>query len=352
MTTTAPVDPEILLVGSVPLRDTDEVINTVYAELGQHLRRIPDGETGERANWILWQYPALEAHPALEPDPDLPPYPVTTEKGGLVREIPLLRFREGVDPETVAFEPGYAEAAKSYVSFAGLKRTGRLRPDLRFQVCLPTAVGVASHFISPRSQAAFAAAYERALLEELRIIVNAIPHPELAIQWDAVYEVLYWAGRRAWWGTDARAETLAALTRLGSAVPEAVELGFHLCYGDPGGHHLVEPTDCAVLVALANGIAASIERPVQWLHLPVPVERSDVGYFEPLAGLRLPPHTRLVLGLIHASDGEAGNAARIAAAREVVSDFGLATECGWGRRDPESIPELLRLHLAAAASMQ
>jgi hypothetical protein len=32
-----------------------------------------------------------------------------------------------------------------------------------------------------------------------------------------------------------------------------------------------------------------------------------------------------------------------------VPDFGIATECGFGRRDPATIPALLRLHAEVAA---
>jgi hypothetical protein len=35
-------------------------------------------------------------------------------------------------------------------------------------------------------------------------------------------------------------------------------------------------------------------------------------------------------------------------ARRFIADFAVATECGFGRRAPETIPELLRLHVAAA----
>jgi hypothetical protein len=37
---------------------------------------------------------------------------------------------------------------------------------------------------------------------------------------------------------------------------------------------------------------------------------------------------------------------RLAAANKFNADFGLSTECGFGRRPPETIPELLKLHAA------
>jgi hypothetical protein len=52
----------------------------------------------------------------------------------------------------------------------------------------------------------------------------------------------------------------------------------------------------------------------------------------------------LYVGLIHLTDGPEGAARRIGAARDFISDFGLATECGFGRRPPETILALLDLH--------
>jgi hypothetical protein len=41
-------------------------------------------------------------------------------------------------------------------------------------------------------------------------------------------------------------ETFTSIfARLGRAVPDDVELGFHLCYGDLDAKHFVQPTDAA-----------------------------------------------------------------------------------------------------------
>ena len=39
---------------------------------------------------------------------------------------------------------------------------------------------------------------------------------------------------------------------------------------------------------------------------------------------------------------------RMETASRYVSDYGIATECGWGRRPTETLPALLRLHVEAA----
>ena len=83
--------------------------------------------------------------------------------------------------------------------------------------------------------------------------------------------------------------------------------------------------------------------------MPVPRDRDDDDYFRPLQDLST--DTRLFLGLVHYTDGVEGTTRRIETAKRYVSDFGIATECGFGRRPKEQVPELLDIHRQAAAAI-
>ena len=39
-------------VGGIPLEDAESVFRRLGAEMGSHVKRIPDGETGRRRMWI------------------------------------------------------------------------------------------------------------------------------------------------------------------------------------------------------------------------------------------------------------------------------------------------------------
>ena len=82
-----------------------------------------------------------------------------------------------------------------------------------------------------------------------------------------------------------------------------VELGLHFCYGNPGGKHIIEPRDLSNLVAFCNLIVPRIKRPLTWVHMPVPIARSDDSYFASLRDLRLSEATEFYLGLVHLDDG-------------------------------------------------
>jgi hypothetical protein len=137
--------------------------------------------------------------------------------------------------------------------------------------------------------------------------------------------------------------------RLSAAVPDDIELGFHLCYGDFDAAHFVDPVDAAKMTELANLIVESAGRPVGYVHMPVPAHRTDDGFYEPLSGLRLPAGTELYLGLVHVSDGVAGTRRRMAVAGKYVGDFGIASECGISRgRHPSLATEYMRVYAGAA----
>ena len=169
------------------------------------------------------------------------------------------------------------------------------------------------------------------------------PH-DLAIQWDCAHDMQAFEGARTPWFTPPREGIIERLARLGNAVHPAVELGYHFCYGTYGGRHFVEPKDAQAMVDLANGLSKQVRRTIEWIHMPVPIERNDDAYFAPLKGLRLKPETVIHLGLIHDQDGLAGTQARIKTAERYLGDFGVATECGFGRRDPASLAKLLDVH--------
>jgi hypothetical protein len=111
------------------------------------------------------------------------------------------------------------------------------------------------------------------------------------------------------------------------------------------------PRDTAVMVEIANDVRRGLSRSIDFLHMPVPRDRTDAAYVRPLADLAGFGDTTVYLGLIHHDDHE-GDVARIRAARAVVPMFGVASECGWGRTDPQRVASLLESHRAAARFLE
>ena len=331
----------VLLVGSVPLDSSSAVFEAVGTKLGKLVKRVPDGETGARKDWIVWQADVFKNAEGLEPGS-------TRDLQGGYRFI-LYKVKPG---ETVKFGPlGYAAAAiRSYEDFKRARSEGKIPTGTRFQVSLPTPVAVVMTFSDPQAIAQIWPKYEMRLNEEVAEMAVAIPHRDLAIQWDIAAEICFVLEDPEMVKVIPMEPLVASVARASDHVPAEAELGLHLCYGDPGHKHVVEPKDTKLMVDFTNELVAAIKHPIAWIHMPVPRERDDVAYFSPLKGLKLDPRTELYLGLVHRTDGLAGARRRLAAAKQVVTDFGVATECGFGRRPPETVPDLIELHREVALS--
>ncbi len=333
----------LMLVGSVPLTDSEAVFTAASRYLGKRLARFPDGETGVRRNWIAWQFPVFASLPTLEQ---------TGTKARDHQLRPPFRLRDGYRAADVRFPPlGFARDAKaSYGAFRRLKANGVIHRDARFMVALPTPWAPVYAYVEYAHQEAIQPVYERAVLKELDEILGALPHDELAIQWDVATEISWWERVYPAPFSNVEETVLAELKRLGDAVPPGVELGFHLCYGSMG--HWKEPADAAVVVAIANQLAKMVARPINFLHIPVPIARHDEAYFAPLAALDVTPGCDLYLGLLHLEDGVSGALRRMQSAQKFRGRFGVACECGLGRQPVESIASWLALYEQVALAVE
>jgi hypothetical protein len=340
--------PIVHFVGSIPLPDAETVFRTLSAAAGPNLKRLPDGETGIRKTWIRFLQGVLADNPAIEVAQDLPPFKFIQWDGKVLREIPRLRLKPGMTPDPASFHTGYAEMAiQSWQLFDRLQQAGVIPAGVKFQISLPTPIAPTYNNMVPGDRAGLLPALTRHLTGEVARIARALPNERIAVQWDVCQEVLAWEGYYEPGPVDFRRETIAVLTEIGDAVPPAIELGYHLCYGSPADEHCVQPKDAGIMVEITNRVVAEVRRPIQFFHLPVPKPRTDDAYFAPLERLQLRPETELYLGLVH-HDDEAGNAARLAAARRRVRVDGVATECGMARGDPAQFPALLAAHARAA----
>jgi hypothetical protein len=339
----------IYLVGSVPMENAEEVFKGVSAALGTRIKRIPDGETGERGDWITWLEPVFAENSAFQKSGEF----FRVHESGTGRERYTLK--PGYKPQDVHFDNlFYADIAiESYAVFKRLKDEDKIAAGTKFQVDLVPAHSVIWLYLVDSLHAPIDRIYNEAVKREIDKIAAAIPHDELAIQFDvasAVFARLERNQPSSYGRTKAEMQQAFSniLVDLGNHVPADIDLLYHLCYGDSNHRHVVEPTDMGDMVEFANRVSAQIKRPVQLIHMPAPRNRADDAYFEPLKRLKLRPETELCLGLVHYTDGVEGTKKRLAIARKFAPKFSVATECGFGRRDPRTIPELLRIHAEIA----
>jgi hypothetical protein len=316
----------VLLVGSVPLRPATAVFEVVTAEIGDLVERVPDGD---QHGWLLAAQSTFDSNPALEIGHYVP-----LTSGGI--EVPMYRLRSGLTAADLRLGPyGYADtAAESYAAFTRLRQEGIIRDGVRFQVTMP---GPGTSVFAIELPAAELLPIARdALAREIDEITARIPPHDLTIQLDIAMEAEHEEYRRRPdafdtpiheafdWTLEQMAESAAWLA---NRVPEYAELGFHIC--SIWHHYQAGGQDNAVLVDTINAIAARVDRPIGYFHMPT-IPEHDVEDFAPLRNLRLGDGTQFYLGVIHKHDGIEGVRRRISAAQSAVRDFGIASFCGLG----------------------
>lgn len=167
--------------GSVNLSDTESVMREIASRVPSGLRRVPDGETGDRNNWIFFQMQKFMQWPAL----------VMGDQGaGDYEQLPRLRLADGLDPAELTWpDLGYADAyLESYRTFTALREQGVIPAEVRFQIQYPTPLASIGAYIVPEQQPTLLGSYEQALFADLARLLAAVPADDVAVQWDVAVE--------------------------------------------------------------------------------------------------------------------------------------------------------------------
>ena len=327
------------LIGSMPtcIQSAEAAMTKCSSTLPNRLLTIPDGETGVRSQFVMWQSQVFPKeilgmlYHNFQPLENPPP-----------RQFSL----DDIGPTK------YDETAiESYKTFCDLREKGIISQGVRFQVSIPGSVEACMANVDFAYIAQVEPLYRKRLIESLRRLQDSIPAEDLAIQFDLPYALAFadWDSGRLRhplfkpFFESASHKIYDIIEEISMTIDRDVWLGYHLCYGDINHKHYLEPTDMNDLVNGAHEIAKRIapKHAIKWFHMPVPKDRTDAEYFEPMKKLNI-GDAKLFLGLVHAHD-EAGTEQRIKVAQAVCPEFGIATECGLGRTPNEDLESILEI---------
>jgi hypothetical protein len=332
--------------GGVNLADGETVMREIAERVPVGVRRIPDGETGDRQQWIFFQFEKFSQTPGLE-QAGTKDQPATGYE-----HMPKVRLAEGVGPEEVPWPNlGYADAyGASFETFRRLRDEGVIPDHVRFQVEYPTPLASINGWVVTEDQDRLLGSYERALFADLDRLLAGLPHDQVAVQWDVAVEfAILEGGFEATPGQTFDA-VVDALVRAVDHLPEDVPVGLHLCYGDYQHQHFKNPESLDLQVRFVNEVAARADRPLRWTAFTVPQFRQDAGYFAPLENLVLGNDTELYFGLVpyHPDEQEPGTTeTQVRLVDEHLPGeraWGICTECGMARAERQEVPVLLDLH--------
>ena len=223
--------------GSVNLPDAGTVMQAISSRIPHGVRRMTDGETGDRNYWISFQTRKFEQMPEFETVSVRKPYETAAD----APPMPHLRLTEGASVEMINWpDLGYAnEYTKSFAIFERMQNDGTIPADVRLQLQYPTPLASMAGTIAPEDLPRVAPSYEQALFADLDGALERLPHERIAVQWDVAVEFGALEGAM---GPKVPIDQIApGLVRCLERVPAAVPVGMHLCYGDYGHQHFKQP---------------------------------------------------------------------------------------------------------------
>ena len=336
--------------GSVNLPDAETVMREISSRIPKGVRRMTDGETGDRGYWIHFQVSKFQQMPEFETVSVRRAYQTAAD----APETPQLRLTEDASAEMIDWPNlGYADAyTESFAIFDRLQNEGSIPAGVRFQLQYPTPLASMAGTIAPEDQPKVAPSYAEALFADLDTALERLVHERIAVQWDVAVEFGALEGAM---GPKVPLDQIAAgLVRCLERVPADVPVGTHLCYGDYGHEHFKQPESLQMQVDLVNAVSAASKRTLNFVSFTVPQGRNDIAYFEPLGGLATGPDTELYFALVpyHPDDQAPGTTAEQIENIDAVlmnspagaRHWGICTECGMGRVDADDLPGLLDLH--------
>lgn len=328
---------DMMMVGSARGETAEDVLTQFGHAVGNEVSFLPDGEIGERRNFIMHLARRLYlTHPDIEvvnrPAPQGDVRDVVMAAGSF-NDIWSFKVKDGID-EVHFGQPGwrlgYAEPAiASFFVFKTLREKGVIPAGVRFQVTLPAAGYGCYVFVpGPDDWPKVVPGYEEALRAEIAKICELIPHEDLAIQFDQIAmfsDAVSGNSRDSHLAAMSKDRYRSAIANVAPAVPEDVLLGYHLCYGGFEGWPTRKPPLPSV-VAAANLVAEAAGRRVDYIHLPL-LPKQNADYFKALDEIDI-DGAKLYLGVIHTMDDPDDFKFRVSEARKHAPDFGIAAPCG------------------------
>ncbi|GAB3901574.1 hypothetical protein GCM10028803_26480 [Larkinella knui] len=342
-----------LLVGSLPFSDEEECMTRALDSLAPVLFCLPDGEIGEKSaafpkgNRIAWVVYAIEKITEDKANWKTVKEPVRGEDGmaesydHFQKLKPLRTPAEMPDHVTFGYDAFFRS---SYPVFKRL-RAERQRPDLKFQLGVPTGFAMGFAFASQFQWIRYTYAFNTVIAREVNAVLAEAGH-DVIVQLEVPPE-LYAAYMLP---SPLMGLALKPIKDLLAKINPGAQIGIHLCLGDFHNHALVHPKTLGKMVAFSNKLVDEwpSQHTLAYVHYPlaeglVPPP-TETGYYAPLKNIRLPKDTRFIAGFVHEKLSLDQNRHILASIETAYGKpVDVSTSCGLGRRTPETAGKLLAM---------
>ncbi len=333
---------QTLLVGSMPFENEEAAMQRAMNTLGSSLISLPDGEIGEKTaefpngNRAAWVMTAINLCSKDTENWQVVRQPVNDANGFPKDYSGVQRLKPRRSPREMHnyLKFGYDEYFKrSYPIFQKLKAEKGM-PDLKFQVGVPTGLGISFSMMNPIDALRYSDAFNKRLAYEMNEILK-IAGDDVVIQIEVPGE-LAMAYQLPGMLVGLALRSIYGLVK--KITPKA-QFGIHICLGDLNNIALVHAKTLKKMVHFSNSLVAGWPQTHKLLYVHYPLAEAsdppplDKDYYQPLRDIRLPAGTHFVAGFIHEKRSEQEHWQL----QKVIEDVrgqavDIACSCGLGRR--------------------
>jgi hypothetical protein len=347
------VNRQTLLVGSMPFEDEEAAMRRALGTLGQSLIALPDGEIGEKTatypngNRAAWVMTAINICSQDTENWQVVRQPVNDANGFPKDYSGVQRLKPRRSPSEMHnyLKFGYDDYFKrSYPIFKQL-RTEKGMPHLKFQVGVPTGLGISFSMMNPLDALRYSDAFNKRLAYEMNEILK-IAGDDVVIQIEVPGE-LAMAYQLPGMLVGLALRSIYGLVK--KITPKA-QFGIHICLGDLNNIALVHAKTLQKMVHFSNSLVAGWPQThnLHYVHYPL-AEASDPppldkAFYQPLGEVRLPQGTHFVAGFIHEKRSEQEHRQL----QKIIEDVrgqavDVACSCGLGRRPTAVAQHLIEM---------
>jgi hypothetical protein len=342
------------LVGSMPYDNEETAMTKAIDTLGGYLHTLPDGEIGVKSSQYpkgsrsAWTQIIMDSMEADTENWRVKKTATRNEAGVPAHYTKASVLRPKKTPREVEKYLNFKWLdyfKESYPVYQKLKKE-RGQDNLKFQVGLPTGLGITFVVLGPIHGLRFSQAFNRRMAYEANEIAKIAEPGDLVFQIEVPIEVIMFHMMPPLIGDLAFRSITGLIKLLNPEIP----IGIHLCLGDLNNESLAKLSTLKKLVNFSNKLVKRIPstHKLDFIHYPLaegntpPV--TDAAFYEVLRKINLPQGTRFIAGFVHEKLSMEEHRHLLKSIENIRGErVDIACSCGMGRRTTETADHLFKI---------
>lgn len=342
------------LVGSMPFENETSAMSLALDALGNHLHSLPDGEIGEKSPQYpkgcrsAWTQIIMDSMEADTDNWKVKKRAVRNETGVPAHYTKASKLSPNKSPKEIEKYLNFKWLdyfKESYPIYQKLKKERGLE-HLKFQVGLPTGLGITFVVLGPVNGLRYAQAFNRRMAYEANEIAKIADPNDLIFQIEVPIEVILFHMLPPVISNIAFGSITGLIKLLNPDIP----IGIHLCLGDLNNESLARINTLKKLVRFSNKLIHQIPEThrLEFIHYPLAEGHipptTNPAFYDILRNVKLPEHTRFIAGMVHEKLSVNAQKELITHIDHIIGrKVDIACSCGMGRRTSAAAEELLQM---------